>query len=150
MQIPIVALERIEGVKRFMKNEFPLGLRLTFWLSVIGGFVFGLASIALPDLVARLSGLPGQDLPVYQQTGGAILGFTVGSWLCLRASKWEQVRIPMIALLTFSAMSALGAFYYVVLKGVVTSALVTVLIYSILLSIGLGYYLLKFRNNMEG
>lgn len=133
-----------------MKTQFPMGLRLTFWLSVIGGLGFGLASLAVPDLIAKLSGLPGQDLPVYQQTGGAILGFTVGSWLCLRASKWEQVQIHMTALLTFSAMSSLGAFYYVVLKGVVTSALVTVLLYSILLSVGLGYYLLKFRNTKEG
>ena len=140
----------MEGDHSVMKTPFPMGLRLTFWLSVIGGLGFGLASIAVPDLVAKLSGLPGQDLPVYQQTGGAILGFTVGSWLCLRSSKWEQVRIPMTALLTFSAMSALGAFYYVVPKGVITSALVTVLLYSILLSVGLGYYLLKFRNTKEG
>jgi hypothetical protein len=140
----------MEGAKCDMKDQFPIGLRLTFWLSVIGGLGFGLTSIAVPDLVAKLSGLPGQDLPVYQQTGGAILGFTVGSWLCLRASKWEQVRIPMTGLLTFSVLSALGAFYYVVLKGVVTSALVIVLIYSILLSAGLGYYLLKFRNSKEG
>ena len=133
-----------------MKNQFPLGLRLTFWLSVIGGLIFGLASMAVPDLVAKFSGLPGQDLPVYQQTGGAILGFTVASWLCLRTSKWEQVRIPMTGLVTFSALSGLGAFYYVVLKGVVTSALVAVLIYSIVLSVGLGYYLLMFRNAKKG
>ncbi len=127
-----------------------MGLRLTFWLSVLGGLGFGLASIAAPDVVAKLSGLPGQDLPVYQQAGGAILGFTVASWLCLRATKWSQVRIPMTGLVTFSLLSALGAFYYVVLKGVVTQALVAVLVYSALLSYGLAFYLLKFRNSKEG
>jgi hypothetical protein len=132
-----------------MKNDFPLGLRLTFWFSLVGGLGFGITSIAVPDLVARLSGLPGKDLPVYQQTGGAILGFTIGSLLCLRATRWEQVRIPMIALGTFSLLSALGAFYYVVLKGVVTSALVVVLVYSIVLTAGLAYYLMVSRNKRE-
>jgi hypothetical protein len=119
-------------------------------LSVIGGLAFGIASLVAPDMVARLSGLPGQDLPVYQQAGGAILGFTVASWLCLKATKWSQVRIPITGLVTFSALSALGAFYYVVLKGVVTQALVSVLIYSAVLTYGLAYYLWQFRNSKEG
>jgi hypothetical protein len=133
-----------------VSNDFPTGLRLTFWLSVLGGLGFGILSIAVPDLVASLSGLPGKDLPVYHQTGGAILGFTLGSILCLRAAKRDQIEIPMYSLIVFSLMSALGAFYYVVLKGVVTSALVLVLGYSILLTAGLGYYLLKFKRAKGG
>lgn len=132
-----------------MKNDFPLGLRLTFWLALVGGLGFGISSIVVPDLVASLSGLPGKDLPVYQQTGGAVLGFTIGSLLCVRATRWEQVRIPMISLGTFSLLSALGAFYYVVLKGVVTSGLVVVLVYSIALTAGLAYYLVMNRNKRE-
>ena len=132
-----------------MKSSLPIGLRLTFWFSVLGGLGFGISSIVVPELVASLSGLPGKDLPVYQQAGGAVLGFTIGSLLCLRATRWEQVRIPMIALGAFSLLSALGAFYYVVLKGVVTSALVVVLVYSIVLTAGLAYYLVASRNNRE-
>lgn len=106
----------------------------------IGGLVFALTSLAVPDLVAKLSGLPGQDLPVYQQAGGAVLGYTVGAFLMWRAATWEQIRIALLAALTFAALSALGAFYYVVIKGVATSALIAILIYSLFLTLSYGYF----------
>ncbi len=122
-----------------MKTELSSGLRLTFLVAWIGGLIFAVTSLAVPDLVASLSGLPGKDLPVYQQAGGAILGYTVGAFLMWRASNWEQVRISLLSALTFATLSALGAFYYVVLKGVVTGALVVVLLYSIFLTVAYGY-----------
>lgn len=118
----------------------PAGLKFTLLVSAIGGLGFALSSLAVPDLVASLSGLPGKDLPVYQQAGAAVLGYTVGAFLMWRAASWEQIRIALLSALTFTTLSALGAFYYVVLKGVVTGALVTVLLYSIFLTVAYGYY----------
>lgn len=123
-----------------MKSNLPSGLRFTFLVAWVGGLVFALTSLAAPDLVARLSGLPGQDLPVYQQAGAAVLGYTVGAYLMWRAASWEQVKIALLAAFTFALLSALGAFYYVVLQGVVTSALVAILVYSIFLAASYGYY----------
>ncbi len=123
-----------------MKSKIPSGLRLTFLVAWVGGLVFALTSLAIPELVARLSGLPGQDLPVYQQAGGAVLGYTVGAFLMWRAANWEQIKIALLAALTFAALSALGAFYYVVLKGVATSALISILIYSTFLTVSYAYF----------
>jgi hypothetical protein len=124
-------------------NGLPTGLRFTFLLGAIGGLAFAVSSMAVPDVIANLSGLPGKDLPVYQQAGGAVLGYTVGAFLMWRAANWEQIRIALLAALTFTALSALGAIYYVVLKGVVTGALVVVMLYSIFLTVAYGYYWLK-------
>jgi hypothetical protein len=126
------------------KSFISPGLRLTFLFSTLGGLGFALASMAVPSLVAALSGLPGKDLPVYQQAGAAIFGYSVASFLSWRATRWEQVRIPVIFGLTFSALSALGAFYYVVLQGVATPALILTLLFSIVLAAALAYYLLAY------
>lgn len=128
----------------------PTGLKFTFLVSAIGGLVFALSSMAVPDWVASLSGLPGKDLPVYQQAGAAILGYSVASFLSWRASNWDQVRIPIVSGITFSALSALGAFYYVVLKGVATPALIAVLIFSIYLAVALAYYLITLSKQEGG
>ena len=131
-------------------NGLPVGLKWTFLISAIGGLGFAMSSMAAPDLVASLSGLPGKDMPVYQQAGAAILGYSVASFLSWRSTKWDQVRIPIIFGLTFSALSALGAFYYVVLKGVTTSALIAVLIFSAFLAVALGYYLVTMSKKEGG
>ena len=121
-------------------NSLPNGLKFTFLIAAIGGLAFAVSSLAIPDVIASLSGLPGKDLPVYQQAGGAVLGYTVGAFLMWRAANWEQIRIALLAALTFTALSALGALYYVVLKGVVTGALVVVMLYSIFLTLAYAYY----------
>jgi hypothetical protein len=131
------------------KENLPAGLKLTFLFSTLGGLGFALTSMAVPSLVASLSGLPGKDLPVYQQAGAAILGYSVASFLSWRATSWQQVRIPVIFGLTFSALSALGAFYYVVLQGVATLALILVLVFSLVLAVALTYYLFTF-SKQEG
>ena len=130
-------------------NALPTGLKFTFLIATIGGLAFALTSLAVPDVIASLSGLPGKDLPVYQQAGGAVLGYTVGAFMMWRAANWEQIRIALLAALTFTALSALGALYYVVLKGVVTGELVAVLLYSVFLTVAYGYYWWKHSSQGE-
>ncbi len=127
-----------------MNQNLSTGLKLTFLFSTLGGLGFALTSMAVPAMVASLSGLPGKDLPVYQQAGAAILGYSVASFLSWRATRWEQVRIPVVFGLTFSTLSALGAFYYVILQGVATPALILTLFFSLALTAALAYYLFTY------
>ncbi len=48
-----------------MKSDIRSGLRFTFLIAWIGGLIFALTSLAVPDMVASISGLPDNDLPVY-------------------------------------------------------------------------------------
>ena len=133
-----------------MNQSLPAGLKLTFLYSSVGGLVFAVASMAVPAMVAALTGLPGKDLPVYQQAGAAVLGYSVASVLSWRAASWEQVRIPMVFGLTFAALSALGAFYYVVLQGVASPALIALMLFSAVLAVALAYFLWQFSQTSGG
>ena len=121
-------------------QAFPFGLRLALLLSGLEGLVLAITSLGAPKLVADLSGLPGADLPVYQQAGAAALGYALQSLLAFRAKNWEQIRIPVIVGLVVVLFTALGAFYYVVLLGVVKPYLVFILAFSIYLTAAFAYY----------
>ncbi len=97
-------------------------------------------------MVASLSGLPGKDLPVYQQTGGAILGYTVTASMMWRAANWEQVRISLIGALTFVTLSA---FYNVALMSVAKPYLILILLFLVLFEIDFGHYLWRFEKLHE-
>ena len=124
--------------------EIPSGLRLTFILVTIEGLFLGLTSIFVPQMVAGLSGLPGKDLPVYQQVGGSAVGYAILVFLCSRAKTWSEIRIPVIAVLFVEIITTLGSFYYVVLQGVVMPYLVLILALSLCFAIAFAYYLWQF------
>ncbi|HEY4688673.1 MAG TPA: hypothetical protein VIK33_05125 [Anaerolineae bacterium] len=128
-----------------MKTGLPAGLRLTFTVGAVISSVIAITCMLFPDQVAKFTGLnqDGFTLPVFQQSGAAVLGYALAAVLCLRATRWEEVRIAVIGSVAFAALSTVGAFYYVVLQGVATTGLVMLLIYSLFLTIGLGYYVLR-------
>ena len=131
-----------------MKTQLPFGLRLVSGTSAVVALIYGVSAIVAPGLVASLAGLPGVDLPVYQQAGGLTLGAAVASYLILRTSRWDQVQVAVAGLFVNVLLSALGAFYYVVLQGVVSIALVGILIYTSYASAAFGYYLWAFRETV--
>lgn len=133
-----------------MNAQLPFGLRLVFIISAIAATLYGVGAIVAPKFVADLSGLPGQDLPVYQQAGALSLGPALISILALRATTWDQVRIATAGLFVNVLLSAIGAFFYVVLQGVVSPALVVILVYTVYASIAFGYYLWVFRGRRGG
>ncbi|HLF27567.1 MAG TPA: hypothetical protein VJG32_14630 [Anaerolineae bacterium] len=128
-----------------MKTGLPAGLRLTFTMGAVISSVIAVACMLFPAEVAKFTGLnqDGFTLPVFQQSGAAVLGYALAALLSLRATRWEEVRIAVLGSLAFAAFSTAGAFYYVVLQGVATTGLVLLLIYSLLLTVGLGYYVVR-------
>lgn len=130
---------------RQMKSEISTGLKWTFILVTIEGLFFGLISMLAPAWVASLSGLPGKDLPVYQQAGANAFGYAVIVFLCSRARNWAEVRISTIAVFILEILTTMGAGYYVVLLGVATSYLILILVFSILFAVAFGYYLWQYE-----
>ncbi len=125
-----------------MERPISSGLRLTFALSALAAFVPAVLSVFAPKLVADLSGLPGVDLPVYQQAGALTLGYAVASFLCLRATTWDEVRIPVVFNLAFALPTVLGgSYYYVVFKGVVGPYLLATVALAIFFTLAYAYYL---------
>lgn len=124
-------------------KEIPYGLKLTFIFVMLEGLFLGLTSMLVPQLVASYSGLPGKDLPVYQQVGASAVGYSILVFLCARAKAWAEVRIPVIAVLFVEIITSAGSFYYVVLQGVMTPYLILILVLSVCFAVALGYYLYK-------
>lgn len=123
-----------------MNQEISSGLRITFLLGGLGSLAMGAVSIFMPSLIIQLTGLDSKAIPAIQQAGAAVFGYSVAAFLAMRARDWAEVRIAVAASIAFAALSAVGAFYYVVLQGVATSGLIAVLIFSALLALALAYY----------
>lgn len=82
------------------------------WLMAVqllsAGF-FGLVPFLAPGLFASLSGLSGREEFIYRIAGAASAGYAVVALLALaRRSSWPELRIPLVATLTFTAGAALG------------------------------------------
>jgi hypothetical protein len=129
---------------RNMKT-YPNGLRYLFILGGLGALVAGLPSVLVPNLVIAATGLAPETAPVIQQAGALALGFFAAAILCWRAAAWSEVRISVAASFVVFVLTAIGAFYYVVLLGVATPGLIAILVAALAMTIGFGFYLAKSR-----
>jgi len=125
------------------------GLKLVFLIGAVGSLLTGALSVLAPDFVTSISGLSPAAKPAIQQAGAATLGYFVMSLFALRATDWDQVRIVVAGSLTFTALSTLGAFYYIFLVGVMTLGLIVILIASVILTVGFIYYLYKYSSGSQ-
>lgn len=127
-----------------MKAPFPSGLRISLLLAAIVTVVTGIGPIVAPKFFARIIGLPELD-PIYQMAGGATLGYAIAALLAMRATQWSEVRSFAAASFTYTLLSALGAFYYVILKRAVPPSqgpfLIVILVASLYFAVAFGYYL---------
>lgn len=124
-------------------TTYPSGLRYLFVLGALGALAAGLPSVLAPTVVIGATGLAPQTVPVIQQAGALALGFFVAAVMCWRATMWNEVRISVAASLAVFVLTALGAFYYVVLLGVATPGLIAILVAAIAMTVGFGFYLAK-------
>ena len=122
---------------------YPNGLRYLFILGAVGALAAGLPSVLTPTVVVGATGLSPQTVPVIQQAGALALGFFVAGALCWRATMWNEVRISVVASFVVFILTAIGAFYYVVLLGVATPGLIAILLVAIAMTVGFGFYLYK-------
>lgn len=138
-----------------MKPPLPSGLRIALLIATIFTAVTGVGPIVAPKLFARIIGLPELD-PIYQMAGGATLGYAIAALLAMRATQWSEVRSFAAASFTYTLLSALGAFYYVILKRAVPPSqgpfLIVILLASLYFAVTFGYYLFvhKWGTTKEG
>jgi hypothetical protein len=83
------------------------------WLMAVqllsAGF-FGVVPFLSPGIFASLSGVSGREELIYRLAGAASTGYAVVALLALaRRSSWAELRIPLVATLTFTASAALGS-----------------------------------------
>lgn len=123
------------------------GLKIVFVIGAISSLVTGGLSVLAPTFVTSISGLDPAAQPAIQQTGAATLGYFVMLVLALRATIWDQVRLVVAGSLVYTALSTLGSIYYIFLVGVMTSGLFAILIASVILTVGYGYYMFKYSRD---
>jgi hypothetical protein len=123
-----------------MNTPIPSPLRYTFMLGIVASFITGVPALLVPAMVARISGLDPKAVPAIQQSGGLTFGYLVAGLMCLRAANWDQVKITVASSAIVFILTAIGAFYYVVLQGVVTFGLIVILAASIVLALAFSYF----------
>jgi hypothetical protein len=133
-----------EGEMKAMNREIEPGLKGVFVIGAIGSLLSGGLSIVAPGLVTSISGLDPAAGPAIQQAGAATLGYFVLAVFGLRATTWDEVKAIVAGSLTFTALSTIGSFYYVVLMGFYTPGLIGILIASVILTVGFAYYWLRY------
>lgn len=122
-----------------MNNRIGSDLKALFTFYMLATAITALLGMLYPSFVIRLSGLDPNSIPVMQQAGGLAAGFAVGALFALRAEIWDQVRVFVAAATVANALSLLGAIYYVIILGVVTTGLVILLVVFAVLTFGFLY-----------
>jgi hypothetical protein len=81
--------------------------------------IFGLVFLLIPDVYARLTGLPVQDwaMSIGRMLGATQLGFAVSSWLAYKQTLFERVKIVVQMEVVWNILGTLAAAYGVILGG---------------------------------
>lgn len=123
-----------------MNTSIPSSLRYIFMLGLVASFITGVPALLVPLTVVQLSGLDPKAVPAVQQAGALTFGYFIAGLMCLRSTDWEQVKITVAPSAIVFTLSAIGAFYYVVLLGVITFGLIVILAASLVLALAFGYF----------
>jgi hypothetical protein len=111
-----------------MEKPIASGLKTTFLVHMGVGLVFGLAQLLAPQAFYRLFGMSLTDVDYVRMLGGAVLGFTVTSWLGYQAQHWEQVRIVVVGEIVWTLLAALVALVAVLSGALPAAGWITVII----------------------
>ncbi len=87
------------------------------WLLVIpliGGIVFGLLPLLVPEPFASFTGYPGNDPFIYRLAGAATFGYAVALIIGIWRGTWAAVRIVVIAVLTFNLTSLYACVFEII------------------------------------
>jgi len=90
-----------------MNTQISGGLKITFLLHFVVALLFGLGFLLIPATMLSMYGLELSGPTIYRLFGGALLGFSVSSWLGYRATTWESVRIVVIMEIFWAFLGAL-------------------------------------------
>ena len=76
-----------------MQKVVSPGLKILFLVHAIGGTIFGLVYLIIPQAVETLLRVPVKDPELYRVLGAALLGIAASSWYAWRETAWERVKI---------------------------------------------------------
>ena len=102
-----------------MEKQISRGLRTTFLAQTVVHALFGLAFLLIPDMYAKLTGLPVLDwaMSIARMLGASQLGFSVASWFAYKETLWERVKIVVQMEIVFNALGTLAAAYGLIFGG---------------------------------
>lgn len=92
------------------KNILP-GLRITFWVHLIVGAIFGLGYLLVPDAIAGIAGIQVQDSAMWRLIGAAICAFAASSWWAIHETEWAHVKIIVEAEIVWTVLATLVEVY---------------------------------------
>jgi hypothetical protein len=102
-----------------MEKQIPRGLKITFLVHVIVAGIFGLVFLLIPDMYAKLTGLPVQDwaMSIGRMLGATQFGFAASSWLAYKETLWERVKVVVQMEVVWNILGTLAAAYGVIFGG---------------------------------
>ena len=102
-----------------MERKIPSGLGTTFLVHVIVAGVFGLVLLLIPDMYARLTGLPVMDwaMSIARMLGATQIGLSVSSWLACKETSWDRIKIVLQMQVVWSIIGTFAAAYGVIFGG---------------------------------
>jgi hypothetical protein len=99
--------------------EDPLGEPVEPWfraviaVATLAATFFGLAPLVAPEQFASLAGFATDDVWIYRLAGSATLGYAVAGLVSLFARTKGEIALQTRGALTFNALSAVAALFYI-------------------------------------
>jgi hypothetical protein len=102
-----------------MENQISRGLRTTFLAQTVIHVLFGLVLLLIPDVYAKLTGLPVLDwaMSIARMLGASQLGFSVADWFAYKETAWERVKIVVQMEIVFNVLGTLAGVYALIFGG---------------------------------
>lgn len=115
----------------------------------MGSFALGLPLYVSPLPFARLAGLSGDDIFMYQLGGAAMLGYSVALVLGVRAGLWPPMRFVALATYAFTAMCFLAGFAALA-SGHLTGLVMVVTLWAVVVAWAVAQVLVARRGEIAG
>jgi hypothetical protein len=122
--------------------------RIALALPLVGSAALGLALYVFPRPFARVAGLAGDDLLVYELGGAAMLGYAVVLVLGARRMEWRSLRLVVTATYAFAGITVLDGIVTFA-SGVIDGFAVLTTIWAVIVGWSVGQLLVA-RRGMPG
>ena len=109
----------------------------------------GLPLYVFPRPFARIAGLAGDDLFIYELGGAAMLGYAVALALGLRGGSWPPVRFVILATYVFAAIAFLAGFVSFA-SNQINGTVVAVSLWAVIVAYALAQILVAHRGAVAG
>ncbi len=94
-----------------MEEKISSGLKATFLVHAIVGFIFSLIYLLIPERLGQLINWPTQETEVYRLIGAAVLGYSFSSWLAYKVENWQNIKIIVQMEIMWTVLATLVFLY---------------------------------------